>query len=167
VIESMLTGTLEMQVMTDPTGPGQTSPEEASPEASMAAAEAFLAIALAAVSWDGVLSPAGTRSLRHAIDYRHPYVDLPDQDVALMIDGLLGRLRSQGAQQLMLRAAAGLTMDLRRTAFATAAEIMRSDGPLQADEQNILSTLAVTLELPETDIAPLLALMEVLHAPVQ
>jgi hypothetical protein len=60
-----------------------------------------------------------------------------------------------------------LTPELRRTAFATAAEIMRSDGPLQADELNILSTLAATLELPEADSAPLLALMEVLHAPVQ
>lgn len=145
----------------------QSDGASGSEESAMAAPEAFLAIALAAVSWDGVLSPAGTRALRHAIDYRHPYVDLADQDVALMIDGHLGRLRSQGAQQLMLRAAAGLTPELRRTAFATAAEIMRSDGPLQADELNILSTLAATLELPEADSAPLLALMEVLHAPVQ
>jgi hypothetical protein len=157
----MLTGTLEMQVMADSGSPSSSA------DATMTAPEAFLAIALAAVSWDGVLSPAGTRALRHAIDYRHPYVDLADQDVVLMIDGLLGRLRSQGAQQLMLRAAAGLTPQLRRTAFATAAEIMRSDGPLQADEQNILSTLAVTLELPESDTAPLVDLMEVLHAPVQ
>jgi hypothetical protein len=157
----MLTGTLEMQLMTDPTGPGLSSPEP-----TMPAAEAFLAIALAAVSWDGVLSAAGTRALRHAIDYRHPYADLADQEVVLLIDGLLGRLRSQGAQQLMLRAGAALTPELRRTAFATAAEIMRSDGPLQADEQNILSTLALTLELPDGDCAPLLALMEVLHAPV-
>jgi hypothetical protein len=124
----MSTGTMEKQVM------AQSDGASGSEESAMAAPEAFLAIALAAVSWDGVLSPAGTRALRHAIDYRHPYVDLADQDVALMIDGLLGRLRSQGAQQLMLRAAAGLTPELRRTAFATAAEIMRSDGPLQADE---------------------------------
>lgn len=144
-----------------------SDPEALGGAAVLAAPEAFLAIALAAVSWDGVLSPAGTRALRHAIDYRHPYVDLPEQDLALMIDALLGRLRSQGAQQLMLRAAAGLTPELRRTAFATAAAIMRSDGPLQADEQNILSTLAETLALPESDSAPLLALMEVLHAPLQ
>jgi len=157
----MSTGTMEKQVM------AQSGGASGSVESAMAAPEAFLAIALAAVSWDGVLSPAGTRALRHAIDYRHPYVDLADQDVALMIDGLLGRLRSQGAQQLMLRAAAGLTPELRRTAFATAAEIMRSDGPLQADEQNILSTLAATLELSEADSAPLMSLMEVLHAPVE
>jgi hypothetical protein len=161
VFVPMSTGTMEKQVM------AQSDGASGSEESAMAAPEAFLAIALAAVSWDGVLSPAGTRALRHAIDYRHPYVDLADQDVALMIDGLLGRLRSQGAQQLMLRAAAGLTPELRRTAFATAAEIMRSDGPLQADELNILSTLAATLELPEADSEPLLALMEVLHAPVQ
>jgi hypothetical protein len=153
VFASMPTATLEMQVM--------------SPPDAMGAPEAFLAIALAAVSWDGVLSSAGTRALRHAIDYRHPYVDLADQEVALLIDGLLGKLRNQGSQQLMLRAAAGLTPELRRTAFATAAEIMRSDGPLLADELNILSTLAATLELPEADTEPLLALMEVLHAPVE
>jgi hypothetical protein len=153
VFASMPTATLEMQVMSAPD--------------AMGAPEAFLAIALAAVSWDGVLSSAGTRALRHAIDYRHPYVDLADQEVALLIDGLLGKLRNQGSQQLMLRAAAGLTPELRRTAFATAAEIMRSDGPLLADELNILSTLAATLELPEADTEPLLALMEVLHAPVE
>ena len=158
----MLTTTLEMQVLPDSSGP-----ETPITAAAMAAPEAFLAIALAAVSWDGMLSPAGTRALRHAIDYRHPYVDLAEQQVALMIDGLLRKLRSQGAQQLMLRAAAGLTPELRRTAFATAAEIMRSDGPLQADERNILSTLAATLELPEAESAPILALMEVLHAPVE
>ncbi len=162
MFDPMLTTTLEMQVLSESSGP-----ETPTTVAAMAAPEAFLAIALAAVSWDGVLSPAGTRALRHAIDYRHPYVDLADQDVALMIDGLLARLRSQGAQQLMLRAAAGLSPELRRTAFAAAAEIMRSDGPLQADEQNILSTLAATLDLPEADTAPILALMEVLHAAVQ
>ena len=166
MFDPMLTTTLEMQVMSDTSATERRSADTASDGAVMPAPEAFLAIALAAVSWDGVLSPAGTRALRHAIDYRHPYVDLADQEVALMIDGLLGRLRSQGAQQLMLRAGAGLTPDLRRTAFATAAEIMRSDGPLQADEQNILSTLAATLELPEAASAPILELMEVLHAPV-
>jgi hypothetical protein len=39
------------------------------------APSAFAAIALAAVSWDGVLTPAGSRALRHALDYRHPFAD--------------------------------------------------------------------------------------------
>ncbi len=128
--------------------------------------QAFLAVALAAVSWDGVLTAAGTRALRHAIDYRQPFCSLSDQALVQAIDDLLQRLRRQGAQQLMLKAAGALTPQLRRTAFATAAEIMRSDGPLQADERNILSTLAATLELSAADTQAMLGLMEVLHAPV-
>ena len=31
---------------------------------------AFVAVALAAVSWDGVLTKAGSRALRHSLDYR-------------------------------------------------------------------------------------------------
>jgi hypothetical protein len=132
----------------------------------LATDEAFLAVALAAVSWDGVLTPAGTRALRHAIDYRLPFSQRPETDVALMIDGLLGRLRQQGAQQLMLEAGAVLSPALRRTAYASAAEIMRSDGPLQPDERNILATLAITLELPPTDSDTILEVMDLLHAPL-
>jgi tellurite resistance protein len=128
--------------------------------------EAFLAVALAAVSWDGTLTAAGTRALRHAIDYRTPYRQMGDAKVALLINTLLAGLRERGAQHLMLDAARSLNPDLRRSAYAVAAEIMRSDGPLQADEQNILSTLAATLELPEADTSPMLEVMEVLHAPV-
>jgi len=128
--------------------------------------EAFLAVALAAVSWDGTLTAAGTRALRHAIDYRTPYRQMGDAKVALLINTLLAGLRERGAQHLMLDAARSLDPDLRRSAYAVAAEIMRSDGPLQADEQNILSTLAATLELPEAETSPMLEVMEVLHAPV-
>lgn len=43
---------------------------------------------------------------------------------------------------------------------------MRSDGPLQADEQNILTNLATTLGLSEADTTPVLAAMDLLHADV-
>lgn len=133
---------------------------------SMPLEEAFLAVALAAVSWDGTLTPAGTRALRHAIDYREPYRQMGEAKVALLINTLLELLRERGAQHLMLDAAQALDANLRRSAYAVAAEIMRSDGPLQADESNILSTLAATLELDEAATMPVLTVMEVLHAPV-
>lgn len=128
--------------------------------------EAFLAVALAAVSWDGTLSAAGTRALRHAIDYRLPYRRFGEQRLVLMIDSLLSRLRQQGAQHLMLEAAEGLGPDLRRTAFAVAAEIMRSDGPLEADERNILASLASSLDLRDDAVTQVLHMMDVLHAAV-
>lgn len=127
---------------------------------------AFAAIALAAVSWDGVLSMAGSRALRHALDYRHPYCDYGDAGMVRLMDQLLRDMRSKGAQHLMVEAAEVLSPQQRATAYAVAAEIMRSDGPLEPDERNILSNLATTLELSAEETEQVLRVMDVLHADV-
>jgi hypothetical protein len=126
--------------------------------------KAFAAVALAAVSWDGVLTAAGSRALRHALDYREPYRTLGDQGMVGMIDELLGALRREGAQHLMLNAAEAMNERQRHTAYAVAAEIMRSDGPLQADESNILASLADALELDEEETNKVQSVMDMLHA---
>lgn len=138
----------------------------ASAEGALEPPSAFAAIALAAVSWDGVLSMAGSRALRHALDYRHPYCDYGDAGMVRLMDQLLRDMRRKGAQHLMVEAAEVLNPRQRATAYAVAAEIMRSDGPLEADERNILSNLATTLELSGEETERVLSVMEVLHADV-
>jgi len=125
---------------------------------------AFAAVALAAVSWDGILTPAGSRALRHALDYRDPYRGFSDAEMVRLLDALLAALRRHGAQHMMLDAAAALSAPQRHTAYAVAAEIMRSDGPLEDDERNILASLACALELPEEETERVGAVMDVLHA---
>lgn len=127
---------------------------------------AFAAIALAAVSWDGMLSRAGSRTLRHALDYREPYRQLSDNAMVELMNDLLTALRSKGAQHLMVEAAEALSPRQRATAYAVAAEIMRSDGPLQADECNILANLAATLELETALTTAVQEAMDLLHADV-
>jgi tellurite resistance protein len=139
-------------------------PARTSASATMDSATAFAALALAAVSWDGTLTLAGSRALRHCLDYRAPYREYGDAAMVRLMDTLLAQLRSKGAQHLMVEAAEALTLQQRATAYAVAAEIMRSDGPLSADEQNILANLAATLELPAADITRVLAVMNLLHA---
>lgn len=146
-----------------PTTSGSAAP---SPEAVMPAATAFAAIALAAVSWDGMLSRAGSRALRHALDYREPYRQLGDSAMVELMNDLLTSLRGKGAQHLMVEAAEALSPRQRATAYAVAAEIMRSDGPLQADERNILANLAATLELEPKLTERVLEAMDLLHADV-
>lgn len=126
--------------------------------------KAFAAVALAAVSWDGVLTAAGSRALRHALDYREPYRSLGDTGMVEMIDELLGALRHDGAQHLMLSSAAVMNERQRHTAYAVAAEIMRSDGPLQPDELNILASLADALDLEEEETTKVQSVMDMLHA---
>ena len=67
----------------------------------------------------------------------------------------------------MVEAAAALTPQQRSTAFAVAAEIMRSDGELEEDERNILSNLAAVLNLEESLTADILQVMDVLHGSLE
>jgi len=130
---------------------------------ALSAEDGFAAVALAAVCWDGAMSMAGSRSLRHVLDYRRPFCDYSDAEMAHMLDGLMVRLRERGAQHLMVDAAAALSPSQRSTAFAVAVEIMRSDGKLQDDERNILSNLATVLELDASLQSNILQVMDVLH----
>jgi hypothetical protein len=129
-------------------------------------ARAFAAVALAAVSWDGVLTAAGSRAVRHALDYRQPFCSLGIQATGELVDGLLADLRRTSAQQLMLEAAQSLTVRQRRIAFAVATEIMRSDGPLEADERNILASLADSLDLADEEAAKIFDVMDLLHGDI-
>jgi uncharacterized tellurite resistance protein B-like protein len=151
-----------------PTAAAEAIPQPATTAGAvvMDPATAFAAIALAAVSWDGVMTMAGSRALRHCLDYRQPFQRYGQEAMVTLMDSLLAELRRVGPQHLMVEAAEQLNPRQRTTAFAVAAEIMRSDGPLQADEQNILTNLATTLELSEADTRPLLAAMDLLHANV-
>ena len=125
---------------------------------------AFAAIALAAVSWDGVLTMQGSRALRHSLDYRHPFCDYDDAQMVAMLDYLLAGMRAKGAQHLMIDAASLLNPRQRATAYAVAAEIMRSDGPLQDDELNILANLAEALALDADLTLEVRTVMDWLHA---
>lgn len=136
------------------------------PAPAMDPPSAFAAIALAAVSWDGMLSMAGSRALRHALDYREPYRHNDDAAMVQLMNDLLAALRQKGPQHLMVDAAEALNPRQRATAYAVAAEIMRSDGPLQDDERNILSNLANTLELDPALSEQVHAVMDLLHADV-
>lgn len=133
------------------------------PSSTLSVPAAFAAIALAAVSWDGVLSMAGSRALRHALDYREPYRGFDDAAMVALLDQLLAELRSKGPQHLMVDAAAVLNSGQRATAYAVATEIMRSDGPLLDDERNILANLAAALDLDPALTAQVGSVMDLLH----
>jgi tellurite resistance protein len=131
---------------------------------SMDSPTAFVAVALAAVSWDGVLTKAGSRALRHALDYREPFRHMSDAEMIQLFDRLLAQLRLEGSRQLMEHASAVLDPRQRLTAFTVAAEIMRSDGELVAEEQRILADLASQLAIPTAQHDQILHVMDLLHA---
>jgi tellurite resistance protein len=125
---------------------------------------AFAAIALAAVFWDGRLTMAGSRALRHALDYRQPFKSYDDTTMVALMDSLVAELRKKGAQHMMVESAEVLKPEQRMTAFAVAAEIMRSDGRYEQDELNILSHLAGVLHLSDDFTFEVMRVMDALHS---
>jgi hypothetical protein len=70
----------------------------------MDSAEAFAAIALAAVACDGGLDHEEARSLRGQLEGRHPFSARSEESMGRLFDGLLDQLRSDGWRTLIGRA---------------------------------------------------------------
>ena len=125
---------------------------------------AFAAVGFAAVSWDGHFTKAGTRSIRHALDYREPFCQMTDGDMIALLDDLLDLRRALGAHEMMLQAAKCLTSAQCMTAYAMASELMRSDGPFEPEERRFLDHLAVILGISKFEAQRIDAVFEIFHA---
>ena len=84
----------------------------------MTESEAFAAIALGAVACDGVLGKDEAHALRRQLEYRTPYKERSESEMAMLFDVLLKRLRESGLDQLVQDALPHLTELQQETALA-------------------------------------------------
>lgn len=129
----------------------------------MTPSEAFAAIGLAAVACDGVLDGDEAAMLRQLLEVRSPYRDLGDAVMAAMFDGLLGRLKSGGWEELIAEAAPVLTQPQQETAFAMAALLVHTNRSFKPVEQQMLARLGELIAVPADRCSAILEVMAVLH----
>lgn len=127
-------------------------------------AEAFVAIALAAVACDGDLAALEARALRQSLEYRHPYCTYSDEAMVQLLDRLLLILREQGGDALVEQAVPLLQPAQRETALAVAADLTRADHVETSDERQFLASLATRLGLSEERSATILEVIAVLNS---
>ncbi|MFZ9849651.1 MAG: tellurite resistance TerB family protein [Vulcanococcus sp.] len=127
-------------------------------------AEAFAAIALAAVACDGELAALEARGLRQALEYRQPYCTYSDRAMAELLDRLLQILREQGWAALIHQAAPLLQPPQRETALAVAADLTRADRIETSDEQRFLRALAEQLQIAPPRSAQILEVIGLLNS---
>lgn len=127
------------------------------------AAEAFAAIALAAVACDGELASLEARELRQQLEYRRPYRDAGPEAMIALLDRLLRLLREQGWEELACQAAPLLTDDQRETALALAAQLTQADHVESSVEQGFLDTLAQQLAITTERAATIREVIRVLN----
>jgi hypothetical protein len=106
----------------------------------MTDAEAFAAIALAAVACDGTLGRDEAHALRRSLEYRTPYKDRNEQEMAALFDRLLAQLRTDGVERLVDDALPVLTPVQQETALAVAVQLTHADRDV-TPEKNTFSTI--------------------------
>jgi uncharacterized tellurite resistance protein B-like protein len=120
---------------------------EHQPEQLNDPAEAFAAIAVAAVACDGQLNAVEARRLRQQLECRRPFSSRDDVQMAALLDRLLELLRQQGFAALVAQAAPLLSSAQRETALAVAADLTAADHIQTGAEQSFLGNLAEQLQI--------------------
>ena len=113
------------------------------------AAEAFAAIALAAVASDGYLSDEEAQSIPFILSRMKLFQTYSDDMMRKLFDKLLGKLKREGVSALFNAATDSLPESLRHTAFAIATDLVLADGVVTDDEKTFLDELYQALEVSE------------------
>ena len=129
----------------------------------MTPAEAFAAIALAAVACDGVVDPHEAAQLRVQLEGRHPYLERSEESMGRLCEGLLDQLQEEGWRALIARAIPVLTPSQRETALAMAAHLVHGDRKLSEEEIGLLKEMASRMALPDGRADQILEVIAVLH----
>ncbi|MEB3319047.1 MAG: tellurite resistance TerB family protein [Cyanobacteriota bacterium] len=129
----------------------------------MSPAEAFAAIALAAVACDGSVDHHEAALLRGMLEGRHPYQGRSEETMGLLFEGLLDQLQAAGWQALISRAITALNACQRETALAMAAHLIHGDRQVSAEERHLLDELATQMGLPDGRAEQILEVIAVLH----
>jgi len=126
-------------------------------------AEAFAAVALAAMACDGDLSVLEARSLRQQLEFRYPYRQLVDNGMAQLLDKLLQLLREQGWEALVQQAAPHLQPEQAETALAVAATLTQADHVESRAEVSFLHTLSAALAVEPERARMILDVVSILN----
>lgn len=132
-------------------------------ESPLSPAEAFAAIALAAVACDGAMDPHEAALLRSALEGRHPYRDRSEESMGQMFEKLLDLLHAEGWRRLLHRAIPVLTVSQRETALAVAAHLIHGDHRANTEELAMVGELAQLAGLPDDRAERIVEVIALLH----
>ncbi len=126
---------------------------------SLSPAEAFAAIAIAAVASDGHVYPVETRAIYCVLSRMKLFQSHAEQELKTLLKELFSRTEQHSPHELVSAAKDFLDRELWTTAFAIAVDLVLSDGVLHQKEKRFLDHLQEILEVPEEMAALLIQAM--------
>lgn len=114
-------------------------------------AEAYAAVALAAIAADGYLSEEESHGVSFMLSRTQLFKNYSNDVIRRMFDKLLSMLKRNGLGSLVDAAKKSLPYEMRESAFAVATDLIFADGVVTEDEQRFINQLYESLEInPET-----------------
>ena len=132
----------------------------------MNTAEAFAAVALAAVACDGTLGRDEAHALRRQLEYRSLYNSCSEAAMAELFDRLLAMLREHGVQGLIESSLPVLSRRQQQVALAVAAHLVHADRKVTEEETAFLNQLAIQVSLPDDEARMVIHSIEALNCPM-
>ena len=132
----------------------------------MNSAEAFAAVALAAVACDGKLGRDEAHALRRQLEYRSLYNSCSEAAMGELFDRLLAMLREHGVQGLIESSLPVLSRRQQQVALAVAAHLVHADRKVTPEETAFLNQLAIQVSLPDDEARMVIHSIEALNCPM-
>jgi len=132
----------------------------------MNTAEAFAAVALAAVACDGTLGRDEAHALRRQLEYRSLYNSCSEAAMGELFDRLLAMLREHGVQGLIESSLPVLSRRQQQVALAVAAHLVHADRKVTEGETAFLNQLAIQVSLPDDEARMVIHSIEALNCPM-
>ena len=129
----------------------------------MTSAEAFAAVALAAVACDGSLGRDEVHALRRQLEYRSLYRNRSEAAMGDLFDTLLHDLRDRGVMGLVDAALPLLSSSQRQSALAVASHLVHADRTVTSEESSFLDALVTRVDLPSGEAAAIVSAIEALN----
>ena len=112
-------------------------------------AEGFAGVAFAAVAADGVLEQEEQMALVTTLSRMKLYSGMNNRQIGGVFEKLVKIARSEGIDALVAKSAAAVKPELRQTAFATAADLVMSDGHVAGEEKRLLEKIQKALGIDD------------------
>ena len=129
----------------------------------MTSAEAFAAVALAAVACDGTLGRDEAHALRRQLENRSLYTSCSEAAMGELFDRLLTLLRENGVAGLIDSAVPALNQSQQESALAVAAHLVHADRKVTREESEFLQRLTEQLNLPSGEAQMIIHSIEALN----
>lgn len=115
--------------------------------AELTKADAFAGILLGASAVDGHISDEEAQNLVATLTRMKLYDNWTSDKLVKTINRMMGMIKREGAEEVLVRCARAVPKELHKTAFANACDIVLADGTLEDEEKEFVNKLWKALGL--------------------